>query len=63
LAARLFLSASPAQKGIMKKFKVTFYLNGHGMSTTIEATSQSQAISLIKNQYPGATSISASETR
>ncbi len=47
----------------MKKFKVTFYLNGHGMSTTIEATSQSQAISLIKNQYPGATSISASETR
>ena len=47
----------------MKKFKVTFYLNGHGMSTTVEATSQSQAVSLIKSQYPGATGICASEMR
>jgi hypothetical protein len=47
----------------MKKFKVTFYLKGHGQSTTIEAPSQSQAVTLIKSQYPGATGISAIEIR
>jgi len=45
----------------MKKFKVSFYLKGHGTSTIIFAPSQSQAIALCKQQFPEASSISASE--
>jgi hypothetical protein len=56
-------ATTPAQEkgNTMRKWKVTFYLNGHGMETIIHAPSQSQAITMIKAQYPNASSINAVE--
>ena len=45
----------------MKKFKVSFYIKGHGQTTIIFASSSSQAVVLCKQQFPEASSISASE--
>lgn len=47
----------------MRKWKVTFSLNGHGMETIIHAPTQSQAIAMVKAQYPKATSVNATEIR
>jgi len=47
----------------MKRFRVSFYIQGHGRSPVIFARYKEEAIALGREQYPEAISINASEIK
>lgn len=59
----LFTTFSVAAESNMKSFKVSFYFKGQSISTIIQALSQTQALMLIKAQFPTVSSFNCTELK